>query len=268
MKFWFFLRPVREHFNLIWEFLKRDIAGRYRGTSLGPIWSLLVPLLMLAIYTLVFGAIFKSRFGYSNGEGVQDFALGLFCGLNIFNFFSEVMTRSPGLILQYPNYVKKVVFPLEIFSFTTTGAALFHFLVANIPLILGFVIIDHRIPFGFAWLLLLLLPLILILLGTSWILSALGVFIRDISELLPPAMTVLMFTSAIFYPISAAPDFIQTVLRLNPLALLIESARQALFLNLPPTVNEFGALVLFGLFLATAGYVFFMKSKPAFSDVI
>jgi lipopolysaccharide transport system permease protein len=268
MKSWNFFRVFLKDWPLIEQFLRRDIAGRYKGTTLGPFLSLLVPILMLLIYTFVFGGVFKSRFGYSASEGVYDFGLGLFCGLNLFNFLSEVVTRSPNLILQYPNYVKKVVFPLEIFPITTVGAALFHYVIASIPLLIGFVIIDRRLPFGFVWLFIITLPLALIALGMSWILSALGVFVRDISALLPPALTVVMFGSAIFYPISAAPVFAQPILALNPLALLIDSARQALFLDRPPGLFGFSMLALLGLCLASAGYAFFLKAKPAFADVI
>ena len=268
MKSWNFIEVFWKHWSLIDQFLRRDIAGRYKGTTLGPLLSLLVPVLMLMIYTFVFGQIFNSRFGYSAKEGVFDFGLGLFCGLNLFNFLSEVVTRSPNLILQYPNYVKKVVFPLEIFPITAVGAGLFHYVIASIPLLIGFVIIDHRFPFGFIWLFVISLPLALIALGASWILSALGVFVRDISALLPPALTVLMFGSAIFYPISAAPTFARPVLALNPLALLVDCARQALFLNRPPGLFGFSMLVLFGVLLAASGYAFFLKAKPAFADVI
>ena len=268
MKYWNFFPIFFKHWALIGQFLRRDIAGRYKGTTLGPFLSLLVPILMLAIYTFVFGGILKSRFGYSPNEGVYDFGLGLFCGLNLFNFLAEVVTRSPSLILQYPNYVKKVVFPLEIFPITTVGAALFHYLIANIPLVIGFVIVDHRLPFGFIWLFIISVPLVLIALGVSWILAALGVFVRDISALLPPALTIIMFGSAIFYPISAAPAVAQRILGLNPLALLVDTARQALFLNRPPGLFGFSMLALLGLFLAAAGYAFFLKAKPAFADVI
>jgi lipopolysaccharide transport system permease protein len=268
MKSWNFFSIFFSHWSLIQQFLKREIAGQYKGTTLGPFLSFLVPLAMLAIYTFVFGAVFHSRFGYSQTEGVFDFGLGLFCGLNLFNFLAEVITRSPGLILQQPNYVKKVVFPLEIFPITTVGAALFHFLVANIPLLIGFLIIDRRFPFGFVWLFIVVLPLAFGALGVSWILSALGVFVRDISALLPPILTMVMFCSAIFYPISAAPAFTQPFLALNPLALLVDSGRQALFLDRPPSLFGLIALALFGLFLASVGHAFFLKAKPAFADVI
>jgi lipopolysaccharide transport system permease protein len=268
MKSWNFFPVFLKHGSLIEQFLRRDIAGRYKGTTLGPLLSLLVPVLMLVIYTFVFGTIFNSRFGYSTKEGVFDFGLGLFCGLNLFNFLSEVVTRSPNLILQYPNYVKKVVFPLEIFPITTVGAALFHYVVASIPLLVGFVIIDHRLPFGCIWLFIISLPLALLALGMSWILSALGVFVRDISALLPPALTIVMFGSGIFYPMNAVPPFARPFLALNPLALLVDCARQALFLNRPPGLFGFSMLVLLGIFLAAAGYAFFLKAKPAFADVI
>jgi homopolymeric O-antigen transport system permease protein len=268
MKSWNFISALVKHRALIEQFLRRDIAGRYKGTTLGPLLSLLVPVLMLGIYTFVFGAIFKSRFGYSPNEGVYDFGLGLFCGLNLFNFLSEVVTRSPSLILQYPNYVKKVVFPLEIFSITTVGTALFHYFIASIPLLVGFVIIDHRFPFGFIWLFIISLPLALIALGLSWILSALGVFIRDISALLPPVLIIIMFGSAIFYPMTAVPAAARHLFALNPLALLADAARQALFLDRPPSLFGFGMLVLVGIVLAAVGYAFFLKAKPAFADVI
>ena len=191
---------------LIRQFLERDISSRYRGTFFGLFWSFLSPLLMLAIYLFVFGLIFKSRFGVQKNESTFDFGLALFCGLNFFNLFSEVVLRSPTLVLQYPNFVKKVVFPLEILPVVATGTAIFHCLIAFLPLAIGLSISRHEMPFTVLYLFVFLVPLALLTCGASWIFAATGVFFRDIQPVLTAAITILMFMSAIFFPLQAVPE--------------------------------------------------------------
>lgn len=254
--------------QLIWQFLQRDISIRYRGTFFGLFWSFLSPLLMLAVYVFVFGFVFKSRFGVEASESVFDFGLALFCGLNLFNFFSEVAMRSPMLIVQYPNFVKKVVFPLEILPVVATGTALFHCLIAFLPLAIGLAFAHQQIPFTLLYLFLFLIPLVLLTCGASWILASAGVFFRDVQPILTAAITILMFMSAVFFPLKAVPEKWRGWISLNPMVHLIEGARAAIIWGATPDWTAYVVLLTGGLVVFWIGYFIFDRSKSAFADVV
>lgn len=254
--------------GLIAQLTRREISGRYRGTYLGIFWSLINPLIMLAVYTLVFGGIFNGRFTHNGTETAADFALGLFCGMNLFNFFVEVVQKSPGLILSNPNFVKKVVFPLEILPVVAVLAALFHLAIASIPLILGLLILHGSIPWGTLLLVPIVIPLILATLGVSWLLAALGVFIRDLQAAVTPAVTILMFLSCIFYPLSAVPQTLRPFIQLNPMADLVQSARDAVMLDVIPDWRIWIGLLGSGVVLFVVGLWVFRSFRGAFADII
>jgi lipopolysaccharide transport system permease protein len=254
--------------GLIVQLTRREIAGRYRGTYLGIFWSLINPLIMLAVYTLVFGGIFNGRFTHNGTETAADFALGLFCGMNLFNFFVEVVQKSPGMILSNPNFVKKVVFPLEILPVVAVLAALFHLAIATIPLIAGLLIAHGSVPWGMLLLAPIVIPLILATLGLSWLLAALGVFIRDLQAAVTPAVTILMFLSCIFYPLSAVPQSLRPFIQLNPMADLIQSARDAIMLNVIPDWKIWIGLLGSGVILFVVGLWIFRSFRGAFADTI
>jgi lipopolysaccharide transport system permease protein len=253
---------------LIWQFLQRDISIRYRGTFFGLFWSFLSPLLMLAVYVFVFGFVFKSRFGVGQSENAFDFGLALFCGLNLFNLFAEVAMRSPTLILQYPNFVKKVVFPLEILPVVATGTAVFHCLIAFVPLAIGLAIAHQQIPFTLLYIFLFLIPLVFLTCGASWILASAGVFFRDVQPVLTAAITILMFMSAVFFPLKAVPEKWRVWIGLNPMVHLIEGARGAVIWGVTPDWRAYLVLLIGGLIVFLLGYFIFDRSKSAFADVV
>ena len=253
---------------LIWQFLQRDISIRYRGTFFGLFWSFLSPLLMLAVYVFVFGFIFKSRFGVEHSESAFDFGLALFCGLNLFNLFAEVTLRSPTLILQYPNFVKKVVFPLEILPVVATGTAVFHCLVAFVPLAIGLAIARQQIPYTLFYIFLFLVPLVFLTCGASWILASAGVFFRDVQPVLTAAITILMFMSAVFFPLKAVPEQWRVWIGFNPMVHLIEGARGAIIWGAIPDWRAYLILLVGGLLVFFLGYFIFDRSKSAFADVV
>jgi len=253
--------------HLIWQFLQRDIFVRYQGTFFGLFWSFLSPLIMLTVYLFVFGFVFKASFGRAN-ENTFEFGLALFCGLNLFNFFAEVVVRSPTLILQYPNFVKKVVFPLQILPVVATGSGLFHCLIAFLPLAIGLAIAHHEIPFTILYLFIFLIPLTLLTCGVSWILAVIGVFFRDVQALLTAAITILMFTSAIFFPRSAVPEKWRFIVDLNPMVHLIENARSAIIWGQTPYWRTYFVLLAGALVVAIVGYFVFNRAKAAFADVV
>lgn len=253
--------------ELTLAFTKREIIGRYRGSILGILWSLLHPLFMLGVYTFVFSVVFKARWGGMEGSQTE-FALVLFAGMIVFNLFSECINRSPLVILSNVNLVKKVIFPLEILPWVNLGAALFHAAIST-GIWLIFYIVTTGIPPLTALLLpVALLPLIFFTIGISWFLASVGVFLRDVGHLTNLLMTVLMFMTPIFYPISAIPEKYRIYLQLNPLAPVIEQVRNILYWGNGLNLSSFLLSLALGLVTAWAGFVWFQKTRKSFADVL
>jgi lipopolysaccharide transport system permease protein len=254
--------------QLILQMTRREIAARYRGSVIGLAWSFINPLLMLLVYTFVFSVVFKARWRTTGSESRSDFAIILFAGLIVFTMFSEIINRSPALIVSNPNYVKKVVFPLEILAWVSLGSVLFHSLVSLVILLLAQFIIHLSLPWTAVLFPLVLLPLIFISLGAAWFLEALGVYVRDVGVITTVITTVLMFTSAVFYPISALPDSYQAWLQLNPLVLIIAESRKVLVFGNLPDWPRLGVALVIGLFIAFSGFWWFQKTRKGFADVL
>jgi lipopolysaccharide transport system permease protein len=251
--------------------VRRDVAARYRGSVLGVFWSLFTPLLMLGVYTFVFGTVFRARGWAAEGEhlGTAAFALILFSGLIPFTLFSEVVGKAPRLIVSNRNYVKKVVFPIEILPVVGMGAALVQMAVSFGVLIVFLLVSNGGLPWTALFLPVVLAPFAILTLGFCWVLASLGVYLRDLSQILPPILSGTMFLSAIFYPLSSLPDKAQLVLLFgNPLVFPIEQVREVLIYGLMP--NWAGLLLysVVAVLLAWAGYAFFQKTRKGFADVL
>jgi lipopolysaccharide transport system permease protein len=262
-------RNIYRYRYLIMQMIKREIASRYQGSALGIIWSFLNPLLMLIVYTFVFSVVFKSRWGNVETEESRiDFAITLFAGLIIFQLFTEIMNRAPALILGNVNYVKKVIFPIELLPFISTGVMLFHASISLLVLITVQILYKGSIPWTIVYLPLILLPLLLAGLGVSWFLASISVYIRDIPQIIGVFTTVLMFISAVFFPISALPENYQLMVKLNPLAIIINESRNSLIFGEHPDWGLLGLMMLIGLMLASGGYWWFQKTRKGFADVL
>jgi lipopolysaccharide transport system permease protein len=253
--------------SLIYASAKREVLGRYRGSFLGLLWSFFNPLFMLAVFTFVFSVIFQARWGVGSGSKTE-FALLLFAGLLVFNLFAECINRAPGLIISNTNYVKKVVFPLEILPFIGLLSALFHTLIS-----LGVWLIAYVIFFGVPHLTLFYLPLVLVpfclfLMGLSWALAALGVFLRDVSQIIGMLITTLMFLSPIFYPATAFPEDYRYILYLNPLTTVVEQTRDVLFWGKTPDFFILWIYWIFTIGIAWLGFAWFQKTRKGFADVL
>ncbi|HXF85706.1 MAG TPA: ABC transporter permease [Anaerolineales bacterium] len=253
--------------ELIYSLVRREILARYRGSLFGVLWSFFTPLLMLAIYTFVFGFVFQPRLG-STDSSRTEFTLVLFAGLMPFYLFSETITRAPNLVLANVNYVKKVVFPLEILPVVSLCVALFQYVI-NFLVWLVFLLVFRGLPPLTIFLLpFVLLPFLLIILGLSWFLASLGVYIRDIGQLVGVIVTVLMFLSPLFYPLSALPQTYQIYMFLNPLTYVIEQGRGVMIMGEIPVWWCWSLYLLISLFVAWLGLWWFMKTKKGFADVI
>jgi lipopolysaccharide transport system permease protein len=263
-----FPQALWKHRELIWRLSQREIQGRYRGSFLGIAWSFLNPLAMLAVYTFVFSQVFKARWGALEQAGPLGFAVNLFAGLIVFNLFAECVNRAPLLVLANPNYVTKVVFPLEILAGVAVGGAGFHALTSLAVLVIFELIAFHYLPLTFLWLPFVWLPLVLGCLSLTWILAALGVFLRDIGQLVGVVVSMLMFISPIFFPVSALPLRWQPLLALNPLAQVIEHTRQVVVAGKPPGAGYLiGGTILAGL-ACELSYRSFQNAKRAFADMM
>lgn len=243
--------------------------GRYKGSFLGLAWSLFNPILMLTVYTFVFSVIFKSRWGNNSADvGHADFAIILFTGLIVFNLFSECINRATCLITSNVNFVKKVVFPIEILPIVNLLAALFHASISLVVLFIAILVFKHQLHFTVLLLPIIIIPLMLSILGISWVLASLGVFVRDVPQTISILVTILMFLSPVFYPIAALPVSFQKIVMLNPLAFMIEEARKVVFWGTEPNWSMLAINMVVGIILCIAGFTFFQKTKKGFADVI
>lgn len=253
--------------SLVYGLIKREIIGRYRGSMLGLLWSFFNPVLMLAIYTFVFSMVFQARWVGGSGSKAE-FAMVLFSGLMAFNLFAENINRSPSLILGNVNYVKKVVFPLEILPVVVLGSAGFHFLVSLLVWL-----IFHFVFFGLPPVTVLLLPvavlpIVLLSLGFTWFLASLGVFLRDIGQIVGVLTMALMYMTPIFYPVSILPVEYQSWMSLNPLTNSIEQVRNVMMWGRGLDWSSWILEVMLGLVIAWLGFTWFQKTRKGFADVV
>jgi lipopolysaccharide transport system permease protein len=253
--------------HLIVQLTKRDVLGRYRGSIMGLTWSFFNPLIMLTVYTFVFSVVFKARWSVA-GEDKINFAIILFVGLIAYNLFAECINRAPGLILSNSNYVKKVVFPLEVLPSVALGSALFHAAVSLTVLLAAQLIINQRLPWTVVIFPVILLPLLLATMGFAWVLSALGVYVRDIGQVTTIFTTILMFLSPLFYPLSALPKQYQVWLAFNPLTFIIEQGRNVLIFGKTPDWMLWSVGLAGSLLVCAAGFWWFQKTRKGFADVL
>lgn len=253
--------------ELIITLVKREVAGRYRGSMMGILWSFFQPIFMLAVYTFVFSVVFKSRWNMGN-DSKTEFALVLYVGLIVFNLFAECVNRAPRIILSNVNYVKKVVFPLEILPWVIIGSSLFH-LGIGLAVWFIFYVFFFGVPSVSILLApLVLLPLIMMTMGFSWLLASLGVYVRDVEQLIGIFTSALMFVSPIFYPISILPTNYQRLLFLNPITPVIEYTRGVLLWGQTPDWTFFGIYLFVTSIIAWAGFAWFQKTRKGFADVL
>lgn len=265
------LRSAIANRALITQITKREVVGRYRGSVIGLGWSFLNPLLMLAVFTFVFSVVFKAKWGVSMGgeeEGKGMFAVVLFVGLIVHALFAEILTRSPSLILGNVNYVKKVIFPLEILPITAVLSALFHTAISLLVWLAAHVLLIGVPGWQIIFLPLVLFPLVLLSIGVAYILASLGVFLRDISQTMGILATVLLFLSPVFFPIERLPEQYHSLFLANPLTFIIQQSREVLIWKHVP---DFAGLLLYTAVASVVllvGFAWFQKTRRGFADVL
>lgn len=299
----YYLRPhliplmFWRHGMLIRQLIGRAVAARYRGSLLGVLWSLIIPLVLLAVYTFVFSVVFQARWQAARGPGEAghatgtpaatgsatlsaapaeqsrppskvEFALTLFCGLLLFNVFSETLANSTGVVVNHTSYVKKLVFPLEVLPAVMLGAAL-----VNGGISLAVLLVAQGVFIGWpdasvAYYPLVVLPLLMLCLGLGWFVASLGVYVRDIGPITTVILQMLVFLTPVFYSLEQVPEQFRAVMRLNPLSVIVENARYTLMWKQDPDWLWLGLVTLLAALIMQLGYVWFMKTKRGFSDVL
>jgi len=262
------IRNLWQHRELIGIFTRREIRGRYKGTNLGLMWSIVSPLALLLIYTFAFGVIFHARWPESRTDSLSEFSITLFCGLIVFNLFSECVSAAPGLVLRNPNYVRKVVFPLEILPVSILGSALFHGAMSLVLLVTANGLVNQEFHLSALLVPLVSLPLMLLTLGACWFLAGIGVFFRDIQQVLSLVLAGLFFGTPIFYGISQLPPSLQPLMKLNPLAPSVEAVRQVVLWGQCPEWQALIVWLVVGVLVMLAGHAFFMRARRVFADLV
>ena len=259
-------RVLASQRHLLARLVVRELRSKYQGSSFGVAWSLLMPVLMLGVYLFVFGYIFNARRGDAHAN-LTEFGLALFSGILIHGLLAECLTRSPAAIVAQPNYVKKVVFPLELLPLTVVGGAIVQYVIGFAILLLAITVFEG-LPL-LAWAVpLALLPLIVLSTGVAFGLAALAVYVRDVAQLTGLLSTVLMFLSPVFYPVSALPEVLRPWMFLNPLTLPIETVRALLLGGPLPPLFAWAGYSLVALVVLLLGWAFFQATRRGFADVL
>ena len=248
------------------ELVKREIKERYRGSILGVWWALITPMAMLLVFTFVFGEIFQAK--WHGGGSVIEFGLNLYAGLIVFWFFAEVIGKAPALVYSQPNFVKKVIFPLEILPLVSIFSALFHFFINMGILCIAAFFLKGTLPLSIIVLPFAPLACIPMLLGIAWMLSSIGVYIKDISAIVGVAMNMLMFLSPIFYPLEAVPEKFRWLFSLNPTSFIIEWVRGSVMGGIFPNGIVLVIYVGISLVIGMLGLKCFKALRGGFADVL
>jgi len=259
-------KSLTKYTYLIRQLVRRDINGKFRRSSLGLLWMVLNPLLLLAGYTLVFGVLLKARWG---GAGTStEFALVLYSGLIFYNFFSEVIARAPSLIYSNQPYVKKMVFPLEVLNWSAMLSACVNFLVSLLTWAVFCLFVKGGLPWSVLWLPVVFLPFALFTLGCSWLLSAYAVYHPDAEHIVPILLLLLMFLSPLFFSADSLPENFRAVLQYNPLSYVLEEGRAVLIGGRSPNFSVVAIGSIVSVLVAWLGFISFMGNREGFSDAL
>lgn len=253
--------------SMVWRMTKKEISGKYRGSFLGIFWAIISPIMMLTIYTFVFSVVLKARWGGAD-QGNVDFAIIFFAGLIVYFFFAECINGAPLLLVSHTSYIKKTIFPIEILPLVATLTSFFHALMSFVVLAGLFLFIYGYIHWTIIFLPIVITPFILLSLGLVWVISSVGVYVKDINHVVSMVTTALLFLSPIFYPASALPEFMRPVFHLNPLTFIIEQTRDIMLWGKIPNFSGLFIYYVLGLSIAFLGLHFFHKLKKSFAEVL
>ncbi|MFH1498606.1 MAG: ABC transporter permease [Verrucomicrobiota bacterium] len=262
---------MSKYYQLWLQLTRRDIAARHKGSYLGVVWLLLTPLLEFAVYATVFGVIFGGHYRQSPPEPKQVYALGVFLCLTLYRFMAEAISVSPGLVVSQPNFVKKVVFPLQLLPLSAIGSITYRTGLSCLLFLVGFVLFGPGFSIHFLWVPVVLLPLVILAIGVAWLFSALGVFLRDISQIVGVGTLIMLYSSGVFYStdmMKAKSQLAWVILRFNPLLHIMENVRRVTLWKEPPVFSGLIYTWITALITLYLGHIIFKKLRPTFADVI
>ncbi len=262
---WSLWRSLRRNRRLLYELSRREIISRYQGSIAGVFWSLLQPVLTLALYTFVFALVLKVRWP-GQEEATSRYALVLFAGLMLFNLLSEILNRAPALLMAHSNYVKRVVFPLELLPVASAIGVLSHVLVQLLVWLVALCAATGSMHWNMLWAPLLMLPLFVLALGLSWMLAGVSVFLRDLVQLVPIASAALVFLAPVFYPLDAVPVNVRGWIEANPLTFVVEQFRAVVIAGEAPQVVPWLLYAAISSCAGWLGYVAFQRLRPRLAD--
>ncbi|HVU34793.1 MAG TPA: ABC transporter permease [Opitutaceae bacterium] len=267
---WCIVRNLWRHRELAWQFAVREVELRHRGSRLGALWALVNPLSMLLLYWFIFGLMFGGRFGVLPHENQFDYVVATFFGLAMFQVFAEMLGWGPLVIATNPNFVKKVVFPLEVLPLAKIGDAAYHLAVSLALVLLGSFFGSVGVSWSFLWLPVLVLPMLMLALGIGWALSAIGVFVRDVAQLTPFLGTSLQFASAVMFAPTKMKDvpYAWQILRFNPLLQILDLGRRVVLWQQPMDWYWLGYVYGVSVAVFVLGYTCFMLLRRSFAEVI
>ena len=263
----YILTSLVKHRFVIGQLSRRAILGRYRGTVLGLFWSLFTPLVMLGVYTFVFGKVLEVRWP-DQGGGSLEFAAILFSGMIIHGVLAECLTQASTLIASNPQYVKKVVFPLEALPWVTVISAFFQGLISTGVLVAYVWIVNEKLTWHVILFPLPLFSLTLVCIGIGWLIAATAVFLKDIAQVTGILSTILFFMAPILYPKTALPEGFQNILYLNPITFVIEQFRSVVLWGEMPDWSGLGIYTAVALIFCWGSLVWFQRSRRGFADVL
>lgn len=258
---------VSTHRDLWWQLTKREVMSRYRGSVAGILWAVIHPLIMLSMYTLIFHGIWGARWNVQ-GDSAFDFGLLVFAGLIVHSLFADTIQRAPNLVVNHSVYVKKIVFPLEVLAWISLCTSLFYAGFSLVVLMLFYAVMHHALHWTVLLLPAVLIPLGLLILGLSWCLASIGVFVRDIGHAVGLVTTLMLFLSPVFYPVSAVPETYKVLLYANPLTFLINQARDILVLGVMPDWVGLTVYCVCAYVVSWLGLLWFQKTRKVFTDVL
>lgn len=253
--------------DLIHQFTKREVLERHKGAMLGMAWNIISPMLTIAVYTFLFGVMFNVRFGDRTGS-VADYVLPFFTGFLLYHVFSESANRAPNLITSRRNFVKKVVFPIQILPLTVVLSTAIY-LAVTVGLVVVGNLITHGEVSATIWLFpAVLVPLYLLSLAASWLLASIGSFLWDLKNIVSFLTHLTFMVTPIFYPVERVPEGARWLLWLNPFTHIVEAGRDTLVRGVVPDLVGLGVLTVIALVLAQGSYAWFMKSRRGMADVV
>ena len=262
-----YAKKIRHNRHLIFQLVSREFHQRYRGTLFGALWSILTPLLMLGLFNFVFGTVFKARWPEQEVEGAPFISI-LFAGMITYGLFAEVIGRSPSVIVSQPNLVNKVIFPLELLPLVALVSGLINMLIPIVLLLALNLVLVGELSLTALWLPVILLPYLVVILGLTYVISSLGVYLRDLSQIVSLLVSVALFAAPVFYPIVTVPEPYRRWLYLNPVTFIVEQTRNVLLFGQEPAWLGLSVYAFFSVTICVIGIAVFKKLRGGFADVL